>query len=295
MCGKTFEEKHEDGIEYIEVVCKGPDYCLLRDNEVWGQEIGSMDGQVNFENHRCMKREDCGKTFDRKTDEGVEHIEFICEEPRPTPHKCDREDETWAEEKGTIDGKVVFDHHACVRREMCGKTFDKKTPEGIEHIEVICGGPGPGPHPEHCDERRGEVEAEETGSMNGSVNFVHHSCVHREMCGLTFDHDTTKGVEHIEIICHGSEMCNRREGMAWAEEIGSMNGEVNFTNHSCVKREDCGKVLEHKTEKGTEWIKIICEEPHHHKKHSKKEIKEMMAKRQEWKKNHKKIDKKFLQ
>jgi len=50
--------------------------------------------------------------------------------------------------------------------------------------------------------------------------------------------------------------------MEWAEEIGTMDGEVNFTNHSCVKSEDCGKVIDKKTKEGKiEHIEIICE-PH---------------------------------
>ena len=57
-------------------------------------------------------------------------------------------------------------------------------------------------------------------------------------------------------------MCHMQKGKEWAEEIGTMDGEVNFTNHSCVNSTDCGKVIDHKTQSGKmEHIEIICE-PH---------------------------------
>jgi len=119
----------------------------------------------------------------------------------------------------------------------------------------------------HCDERKGEIIAEETGSMDGHVNFVHFSCVKREMCGKSFEHKTDKGVETVDIVCFGPGACSMREGMSWGQETGSMNGVVNFENFSCVKTEDCGKAYDKKLDEGIEHIEIICAppqpEPHH--------------------------------
>lgn len=51
-----------------------------REGMAWGHEIGHMDMEINYDVHKCVKHEDCGKVFHFKNEKGTEWVEVICEE-----------------------------------------------------------------------------------------------------------------------------------------------------------------------------------------------------------------------